>query len=91
MLFILNFLDDEEQSKCQDPSLYKNEGFYCFTGGRFSILYNVHGLILDQTLCNFPFNHDGTEHFSPITDDDGALKCKKGDTLEDCKLCIGIA
>ena len=52
----------------------------------------LHDLILDQTLCNFPFEHDETQHFSPITDDEyGTTQCKRGETLEDCSQCDGMA
>ena len=80
---------------CEDPATVESEGFYCFTDGRVSIhcyKYVLHGLILDQTLCNFPFeteDHKGQKHFSPIAVQDGTLKCQK--ELKDCSLCEGIA
>ena len=72
----------------------KSEGFFCFNGGKvyMSVCPCVfHCFILDQTLCIFPFNNNGTENFSPITADDGTRQCLKGDTLEDCNPCEGIA
>ena len=48
----------------------------------------------DPELCNFPFDHEGEKHFSPIASDvdNGTLQCKKGkgSPLQDCGLCKGI-